>query len=727
MIYTIPALMAAIFALFIGFLVYSKNKSVLHRQFFILSLCLFSWLFGCFGQTVTIHKNIAVIFDKLLYTGVILYPISFLYFVFFNLKKDVNKKNKFFIIIKLITVGFLFVNYFDPMRGWFIKDVSRRYIFRFIAFPGVLWYLLITYVTAVVNYGLFLLGKELFKTQGVNALRLRYLLSALILLTVGGIMYFGLVINIYTPPVDNLLACIALSLIAYSIVRYRLLDIRIVLTRGAILLIVYGCIVTFPLAFAALSREWLVRYMGAKWFYPPLGMYTILALLAPYIYVQLQTKAEQKQIQRQIRLHQSLKNASKTTIEVQSIDKLSKIIPRYLLRLYGRMDNKITHISLFLKDQRKRNYHLQSSVGEEKIIKDTIIEEDSYLVRWFTNIRDILIEHNVVRAKEVEVLVYEDIDFWMTKPGILNVPFKGITKILKELKFLMTQLKANVILPSVYQKELLGFLVLGEKIPDAYTVSDIDTFSILANDSAMAFKAAQLFEELKMTQARLMQSEKLSLLGQLASSMAHEINNPLAIISGNVQLLLMDEEDKKKKELLKKVNDQTERGYKIINRLLNFSRLPKEEIKEIDPAELIEDTLELVGHKILHGNIHIDRDFAPVSAIKGNSTQIQEVILNLFVNAIQAMPDGGRLKIRIGEHKNFVQIEVSDTGKGIEDEDLKNIFDPFYTKGKENGTGLGLFVASQIMGLHNGTIYAKSKIGQGTTFVLRFPIQFGEQ
>ncbi len=468
---------------------------------------------------------------------------------------------------------------------------------------------------------------------------------------------------------------------------------------------------------------WLQKYFYDQWFYPPLALYTILALIAPYIYLQLQTKSEHKKMQRQVKLHQSLKNASKTTIEVQSIDKLSKIIPRYLLRLYSvNMNNKISHITLFLKEKKKDIYTLRTSVGDQKIPEDTVISMDSYLVRWFTKIRDVLVEKGKIRAKDLEVLVYEDVNYWMANPNFLRSPFRGLDKILLQLKTTMEELHASVILPSVYQKELIGFLILGEKTPDPYSGSDIDTFSVLANDSAMAFKAAQLFEDLKATQAHLIQSEKLNLLGQLASSMAHEINNPLAIISGNVQLLLMDETDEAKKKVLKKINDQTERGYTIIHRLLNFSRLPKEDIKTVDVNTMIDETLELINHKILHANVRLERNYGTVPSISGNPTQIQEVLLNLFVNAVQAMPEGGRLKLITRQDDARIVIEVQDSGKGIPDEDLKNIFDPFFTKGKENGTGLGLFVATQIMALHNGTIEVKSKVGQGTCFVLKFPV-----
>ncbi|MBU1925561.1 MAG: hypothetical protein KKB82_06545, partial [Candidatus Omnitrophica bacterium] len=529
-------------------------------------------------------------------------------------------------------------------------------------------------------------------------------------------------ISIY--PVGNFGVALYALIGTYAILKHRLLDVRVAFARGTILLIVYASIVGAPLLFIATSKPWLKTIFKANWFYPPLTLYTVLALLAPYFYLRLQTKAEQKRMLQQLRLHQSLKAASKTTIEVQNIDKLARIIPRYLLRLYKKLGNNIPHISLFLKDREEKIYKIKSSVGTNKLDGKMTISLESYLVKWFTVIRYILVENGVLKEKEAEVLVYEDLDYWMNKPvNVLLVPYKGLDKILKDLKEIMESLNANVILPSVYQKELLGFLILGEKTPEPYSQSDIDTFSILANDSAMAFKAAQLFEELKEAEARLIQSEKLNILGQLASSMAHEINNPLAIISGNVQLLLLDEKDEEKKKLLKKINDSTERGYKIIHRLLNFSKLPKDEIKEIDMNNMIDETLELLNHKIMHSNIQLERNYSPVQAIKGNPIQIQEVLLNLIVNAIQAMPQGGRLKLATKEVNNFVHIKIEDTGSGISEQDAQHIFDPFYTKGKENGTGLGLFVADQIMKLHRGIIEVKSKIGEGTSFMLRFMIK----
>ncbi|MCP4649063.1 MAG: hypothetical protein GY853_03120 [PVC group bacterium] len=723
-LFTISSVLIFTFTLLIGIIAYWKGTDKkITKVWALFCLSISIWGMGGYIFSSTISKDVALLGWRITNIGVILIPVTFYHFIYLFLR--LHKKSHRRILIGSYVLGSLFLVFNFLPRQFFVGDVSwvfgqfyygdwwicksPLYLLLYILFYWVL--LLYVFTLLITQYNHF---------SGNKREQLKYFILAAIVGWVGPTLMWPICFRIYIYPYSNFLIAFFPFIIAYAIIKHRLMDIKIALTRGAILLIVYAFIVGVPLLFVASGRTWLTGLFNDKWFYPPLIMYTVLALLAPYIYLRLQAKAEAKRMLEQYHLHQSLKAASKTTIEVQSVKKLSKIIPRYLLRLYGRLNNKITHISLFLMDKNKKIYRLKSSVGDEKLPKDLSISENSILVDWFTKISHEVVEQGVLKAKEVEVLVYEDIDYWMNEANVLRAPYRGLKKILRDLKKTMESLNAQIILPSVYQQELLGFLILGEKTPDLYTRNDIDTFSILANDSAMAFKAARLFEDLKMTQAQLIQSEKLNLLGQLASSMAHEINNPLAIISGNIQLLLMDVKDEGIRELLKKIDEQTERGYKIIHRLLNFSKLPKEDIKDIDMHETINETLELVNHKIIHGNIMLERHFDEVKIIKGNPIQIQEVLLNLFVNAIQAMPEGGDLKIYTKQLDGFVQVVVEDNGKGIEAEDVANIFDPFYTKGKKDGTGLGLFVADQIMKLHKGSIELKSKLGEGTTFTLKF-------
>lgn len=693
------------------------GRKKVHIAWAIFNLFVSVWGIGALMVGLSTDPEQAWFWWKVNHIGVIWMPVMILHTAYFFTTK-VNKK----ILISSYVVSAFFQTLSLYSSGLFFKDLRRVFDSFYYVTLGPLYHVFLGIWLSIVIYAHTCIFLEYLIAKRAKKSALLYFLIGSGIGFFGGVTNFLIGYRIDILPFGNFAIPAYGLIVTYAIIKHKLLNIKVALTRGAILLIVYAFIVGIPLVFVALGKPFLLYYFKERWFIPPIGLYTLLALLAPYIYLTLQNKAEHRRMMRQMRLHKSLKTASQTTIEVQSIDKLSRIIPRYLLRLYSRLDNKISQISLFILDKDKKIYNLKNSVGIDKLNPDTTIAYDSFLVKWFTEFREELVEKGVMKEKEVEVLVYEDLDFWLNNPNVLRLPYKGLNRILKELKRIMKVLKANVILPSVYQKDLLGFLILGEKTPDQYTQSDIDTFSILANDSAMAFKAAQLFEDLKTAQSRLIQSEKLNLLGQLASSMAHEINNPLAIISGNVQLLLMDEENEKRKAVLKKINDQTERGYKIINRLLNFSKLSREDIKDIDMHYLIDDTLELVNHKILHANVQLDKEYSCTQNINGNPTQIQEVLLNLFVNAVQAMPEGGRLKISTRDLSDKIEVTIKDTGKGISESDLENIFDPFYTHGKENGTGLGLFVASQVMTLHNGTIEAKSKVGEGTTFVLEFSV-----
>ncbi len=719
--FSIAGLLLAITCFIVAVIVIIYGKTKLHKVWFLCNVAICIWGIGSFFVGIAKTEAEALFAWRFAHLGGLFIAVFFYHMIY--LFCEIRRK----IFLRFVYIQVIFFQIINLTTDLFLSKMKDFFGLYYAISSGVLYPVAFLIWFILVFLGHYELVKYYKKASNVKRLQSRYLFAGFFVGFLGGTSTLLPIFGLDVYPFGNFTIPLYSVIATYAILKHRLLDAKVAFTRGAILLIVYGFIVGIPVAFVAMGKTWLVKYFQVNWFIPPLGLYTFLALLAPYIYLTLQNRAEQKRMQRQIGLHQSLKAASQTTIEVQSIDKLSKIIPRYLLRLYSRLDNKISQISLFLLDKDKKAYHLRSSVGQEKICKNTVIAIDSYLVKWFTVIRNVLVEKGVLKAKDVEVLVYEELDHWLNNPSVLRIPFKGMGKILKELKSAMKSLNANVILPSVYQKELLGFLILGEKTPDPYTTSDVDTFSILANDSAMAFKAAQLFEDLKTAQARLIQSEKLNLLGQLASSMAHEINNPLAIISGNIQLLLMDEDDDKKKQILKKVNDQTERGYKIINRLLNFSRLSKEDIKDVEMHALIDDTLELINHKILHGNIQLDKEYNCTKYIKGNPTQIQEVLLNLFVNAVQAMPEGGRLKIATRALTGMIEVKVQDTGKGIPEKDVDNIFDPFYTQGKENGTGLGLFVASQIMGLHGGTIEVKSKVGEGTTFVLKFAVGINKE
>ncbi|HYK88062.1 MAG TPA: ATP-binding protein, partial [Acidobacteriota bacterium] len=223
---------------------------------------------------------------------------------------------------------------------------------------------------------------------------------------------------------------------------------------------------------------------------------------------------------------------------------------------------------------------------------------------------------------------------------------------------------------------------------------------------------------------QLLQAEKLSSIGLLAAGIAHEVNTPITGISSYTQMLLKDTpETDTRKPILEKIEQQTFRAAEIVNGLLNFARLNGSEFKDLDVNQLIRESLSLLDHQMRRNNIRLEACFAPsLPPIYGNAGRLQQVFINLFLNARDAMPAGGELKIQTAMNDSMVIVDVRDTGMGISEENIKRIYDPFFTtKRTGKGTGLGLAVTYGIIQDHGGRIFVDSTPGQGTHFRLKLP------
>jgi len=230
-------------------------------------------------------------------------------------------------------------------------------------------------------------------------------------------------------------------------------------------------------------------------------------------------------------------------------------------------------------------------------------------------------------------------------------------------------------------------------------------------------------------ESQLTQADKMSSVGLLAAGVAHEVNTPLAVISSYAQMLSKQlQGDEKKSSLLEKITHQTFRASEIVNNLLNFSRTSGGEYSELDVNKVIRDTLALLEHQLKNARVKINEDLdATLPSIHGNAGKLQQVFLNLFLNARDAMPGGGTLTV-VTSNGTGVNISISDTGTGIAQENIHRIYDPFFTtktaanEGQNRGTGLGLSVTYGIIQEHAGKIRVESRPGQGTTFYLEFPM-----
>jgi two-component system, NtrC family, sensor kinase len=236
----------------------------------------------------------------------------------------------------------------------------------------------------------------------------------------------------------------------------------------------------------------------------------------------------------------------------------------------------------------------------------------------------------------------------------------------------------------------------------------------------------QMMHELESRQEQLVQSRKIAAVGTLTSGIAHEINNPINNLSLTLESLIEDHETMdpaERKQLYQDALDQVERASDTVKNLLEFSRANHPKLEDVNLDEVVDKTARLFNNEFKIHKVRFRKDIrSPLPALHLDKGGLQQVLVNLFLNGIQAMPKGGELKVMLERIKDEVRIDVSDTGVGIPPENLEKVFDPFFTTKREGeGTGLGLSVSYSIIKKHGGRIQVQSSAGSGTTFSIFLP------
>ena len=286
--------------------------------------------------------------------------------------------------------------------------------------------------------------------------------------------------------------------------------------------------------------------------------------------------------------------------------------------------------------------------------------------------------------------------------------------------------------PLRWHEQVVGVLCafrMGDEMP--FEAQQMYLLELLAPQAAIAIRNVQLFEalergmrDLEQAQASLIQAEKAAAIGRLAASLAHEINNPLQSLNNCLHLSLRPDVPSDRKEMyLSLACGEVERLVGIVNRMLNFYRPSTGETRtETRINQLLDDVLVLVEKQLEHTEIEVKLDWDPnMPTILAVPNDLRQVFLNLILNAVDAMPEGGRLDIstrRVDDTQ--VRVAIRDSGRGIPEEHLSRIYEPFFTT-KDRGTGLGLSISYGIVKALGGTIEVESAVGVGTTFTLQFP------
>lgn len=287
-----------------------------------------------------------------------------------------------------------------------------------------------------------------------------------------------------------------------------------------------------------------------------------------------------------------------------------------------------------------------------------------------------------------------------------------------------------VIVPLLVRGQGIGmYLIHTEKPQPEFSNQDLQLLSVLANQAAAGVENWRTYkqllkanEELKASQAQMVQAAKMAAIGELAAGVAHEIKNPLQVLLLHLELVERGRPVANWTEMFSK---QVKRLGDITRRLMDFARNASEEVKmeAVPLKKVIEETTAMVHHEFVGSGItftmSLPDDLPPVA---GNANYLQQVFLNLLLNARDAMPKGGNIGISTALTGYHIIIRFSDTGMGIEKSILEKIFRPFFTTKGDKGTGLGLAVCHKIIGQHKGEIRVESEVGKGTTFTIYLPV-----
>ena len=344
-------------------------------------------------------------------------------------------------------------------------------------------------------------------------------------------------------------------------------------------------------------------------------------------------------------------------------------------------------------------------IGEQELEGVTLASEGR-LARWF-------------QVNETCLVVSRD-------PGVLAY-LSG------EERQVLDRLRARICAPLLARNHLVGVLVLGSMRPWHPGRRGAELLLQLANQASLAFQNADLYRDLRKRLDRLHRADRLAAVGQLAAGVAHEVSNPLTAIRSTMQYLAGSLEDPSAQQLIDDLIGEVDRIDQTINNLLGMTRHSHFQPEEVDLFDLVRQTLRLVETQARHQAVRIEERLESPINLRADAAQLKQLVLNLILNALQAMPGGGRITVSAkrerlsrlpapARDRAQIRLEIADDGPGIAPDKIKAVFDPFFTT-KSEGTGLGLAICHGIVQRHEGEIELDSTLGQGTRVSILLPVR----
>lgn len=683
-------LINAITSLTLGLFVYFRNpKPSLNKAYLNLNLSIAIYSIGYFFWQISKIEIGQIFWFKILVIGIILINPAFLHFAF-TLTDRLNKRKALLIACYLVNLLFIYFN----LSSLLYTDFILKYNHGLWPVPSFLFNLYLIFWFWQIFYGFtyFLIG---FKENiGLKREQIRYCIIAGAIGFIGGATNWPMWYNINLPPYLNILIAVHVAVVAYAILRHQLMDIEVVIKKT----LVYAGLFTFAfgviVGVAMITQELLSQFLA-------INRFVSLAISAVIIIFSLRPlenfliNATNKYLfQKKYDPRKILKDFSDEALTILNLDKLCKVTVDTLANnLY------LTNCAVLLLGYEEVGYEIYDSFGIDR--KGLYLNTESAIVKSLENNKLPLLYESYDKSLQAQDDVKKDMD----------------------------KMKSQACLPLIIRNELVGILSLGAKKSDqAYNADDIDILTTLTKALSIAISNARLFMQAA-------QNEKLAIIGTITSAINHEVCGPLSRISAQIQLYIEDkkrnvfENEASKREfneaekIMQNIMQEIKKTVNITSKLSGFAKPSKVvESKPINIAQSVEDALILLKHKLELDKIKIEKNIPEnLPKIIADEDQIQQIFFNLIRNAAEAIKENGTITITAKEDNNKVKVEIQDTGCGIPEDKLDEVFKPFYTtKGEVKGSGYGLAVVKELVQRNNGNITVKSKAGEGTSFYLEF-------
>lgn len=700
-VHSIPPLVVGSLVLASGLWIMLKNpRSTINLTFGLVCIGVFTWLFSFFMIYSTPDEAKAIFWGKMIYAGVVYIPAFFYHFCL-NLVES-QARTKLIVANYLIGTAFLLLLPTPLLINGHYSYFWGYYPKAGVAHPVFLVYFAV--ISGLSLHKLYLAYKTKEDSSPLEATRIKYVFWAFVL-GYGASLDFLQSYGIEFYPLGFIFASLWVLLVTYAIVRYQLLNISLMVTSTkllpiaqtlALLLVSYAGILGLVRIFTGATYHVLAGVL--------LATAVILAELLGTVLKRTERVIGRALFKQRLDAYETLSEFSKAMVTILDLRALTQEIVTTLVSVLGAKT-----AALYLLDQEKGAYVLSSSHGiDPDDAASQPLKVGSSLPHYLLCTQTILIREELEQVGD---------------PGTPR-------PLLNDLK----TLDAEVCIPLINKERLIGFCNLGPRAHgEMYSDEDLGLLTTLGHNAAIALDNATLYQDLKRSQVLMQRTDRLRSLETIAGGFAHEIRNPLTSIKTFVQLAPERTNDPEfMGHFSKTVCEDVDRIERLIQEILDYARYMEPKFLEGDFNEIVASCLYFIEVKADSKSITIEKDLtSDLPRVMVDRQQIKQVLLNLFLNALEAMPDsGGRLTVKT--HRltksagSWVQVEVADTGHGIPAADLDHIFDPFYTTKHESvereGTGLGLTIVHQIVQEHHGYIEVHSTVGSGTTFYVNLPV-----